>query len=1198
MNKSLFVAVALFSGLSVQAEKAVYQVTASGESGIDLTALGDGYYQDRFAGPSASGEVHVTGEVKYVLEPGGALGIIAQGTDKGYSSTNTVGNLRLWQTGLFDANHAPKVPLTVSGTGGDIDFYDETCILGSDWNEKLVLADCATCLRFDTLIVTGPAGTPFSFDPRCNIRVATATWLGCDGGDVTVNVKSDRYFHTCNVYGTTLHGHRSTPLYLGGIRTSGSAPGYATLNVNGNSSLGYIHFSEGVTAAKSTQAQTGRTNVLSLAGTAYVPNLTRSGPDSVLIRFNGQNAHLDQPGWHASMFNKSNDNDNRGRYVLESVDGGKIVVRISKGVIGDSSVVEFRGDGEVVLECGDSQTTDSKTGLKYSANAKLSNPDGTKILWNQKGKLLLKCSWSNTKGGLFVADANAFPYGAGKCDVEIQENLDVRVAGTDQRFNSLSGGGKIYNSTDNEPTFTVGEHGGDCVFDVTSPTEPVCMYDDNQSNVLSFDNHGFALKKVGAGTMEMRKPLFAGKPLTVDAGKVMVTADVDLSQSAVILAADTELGVEGATLTLGTVVAAETAKFRAGPGGTLVYDPSKATFDLSTLTGNGTIEFVSDVTLTGVASDFHGTVRVTSGTVTVADADAFADDTVCFSVGASGTLSLPSGMNVAVGNLEVRGATLSPGVCYGGTAAEGVTVLAGLAGAGTVYFRAVEATWTAGGGADTSVLNPANWSSGTVPGLYAGNLTATFAAAGAKATFPNREVRIKKLVFTAGRPDFTFEPSGAGSVISLGAGGIAVAVPTAGTFHFTNGVRLAVNGSQTWTAPASTRITLTAPLVDDPDGTVGKITKSDFGELYAFSSNSTFTGDLVLSNGVTYAYGKEPFGPSGRIDIWDAVGQASLHYVKVDSSKNVFQHDSYDNDKTWKRRGLYVEDGDTVQRGVYNCSTCTRFVIGSGHTLYCLGGLVVNYFNGVDNGGSLVVSNSVFSTSAWEGGGDLTLAHPQNSIAKASSCSTKVTLAADRAVWMDSNFFVLKGSNSRIDLCGFENRFCNLQVTENGTLTSSRPGGRLQAMMTDSNYSEWLGKVTGDVTIVKSGAADLLLAGQITSTGSPEVLQGRLEVASGSSWTAATNLVVDAAIDGSAKLAINASGCFSRKATLRLDNGGKFVLGGSSTVQRVRELFVDGQPMPAGRYSRAGGNGTTKLDNLEGDGVLDVTGTGLYLLVR
>ena len=76
MNK-LALAVAVVGVTWVaQAEKSVYQVTTSGESGIDLTALGGGYCQDRFAGPSASGEVHVTGEVKYVLEPGGALGII------------------------------------------------------------------------------------------------------------------------------------------------------------------------------------------------------------------------------------------------------------------------------------------------------------------------------------------------------------------------------------------------------------------------------------------------------------------------------------------------------------------------------------------------------------------------------------------------------------------------------------------------------------------------------------------------------------------------------------------------------------------------------------------------------------------------------------------------------------------------------------------------------------------------------------------------------------------------------------------------------------------------------------------------------------------------------------------------------------------------------------------------------------------
>lgn len=66
MNKqALAVAVAGVTMVAL-AEKCVYQVTTSGESGIDLTALGDGYYQERLAGP-ASGEVCVTGAGSILL---------------------------------------------------------------------------------------------------------------------------------------------------------------------------------------------------------------------------------------------------------------------------------------------------------------------------------------------------------------------------------------------------------------------------------------------------------------------------------------------------------------------------------------------------------------------------------------------------------------------------------------------------------------------------------------------------------------------------------------------------------------------------------------------------------------------------------------------------------------------------------------------------------------------------------------------------------------------------------------------------------------------------------------------------------------------------------------------------------------------------------------------------------------------------
>lgn len=85
------------------------------------------------------------------------------------------------------------------------------------------------------------------------------------------------------------------------------------------------------------------------------------------------------------------------------------------------------------------------------------------------------------------------------------------------------------------------------------------------------------------------------------------------------------------------------------------------------------------------------------------------------------------------------------------------------------------ATWTGNGGAETSVLNPANWGAAdnaTLPDLTSGALEATFPV-GARATVPEQtEVAFKKLVVSSASP-FVLA-GGAGARVRLGSGGLVL----------------------------------------------------------------------------------------------------------------------------------------------------------------------------------------------------------------------------------------------------------------------------------------------------------------------------------------------------------------------------------------------------------------------------------------
>ena len=131
---------------------------------------------------------------------------------------------------------------------------------------------------------------------------------------------------------------------------------------------------------------------------------------------------------------------------------------------------------------------------------------------------------------------------------------------------------------------------------------------------------------------------------------------------------------------------------------------------------------------------------------------------------------------------------------------------------GKVEPASTVATWTANGGSDTSVLNPANWGTAdneTLPDLTTGSLEATFPT-GAKATVPAATtVSFKKVTVTSGS-SFTLASGGEGARMVLGSGGMLLPYSSA---TCTLEVPCVLTTNQTWEVKRNLTVASSANLV-------------------------------------------------------------------------------------------------------------------------------------------------------------------------------------------------------------------------------------------------------------------------------------------------------------------------------------------------------------------------------------------------
>ena len=196
----------------------------------------------------------------------------------------------------------------------------------------------------------------------------------------------------------------------------------------------------------------------------------------------------------------------------------------------------------------------------------------------------------------------------------------------------------------------------------------------------------------------------------------------------------------------------------------------------------------------------------------------------------------------AASTFTLNGDTLAPGVydrhSCDWIAGDGIVVIS----VGAAEPATTVATWTANGGADTSVLNPANWGAAdntTLPDLTTGSLEATFPT-GARATVPEATfVAFKKLTFASGSA-FVLAGGGAGALLQLGSGGISIPA-TAGACTLEVPILLLTN--QTWDVGQALTVAESANLTS----VRASLTRIGNGDFTVLSASNHL--DAVVFNG-------------------------------------------------------------------------------------------------------------------------------------------------------------------------------------------------------------------------------------------------------------------------------------------------------------------------------------------------------------
>ena len=586
---------------------------------------------------------------------------------------------------------------------------------------------------------------------------------------------------------------------------------------------------------------------------------------------------------------------------------------------------------------------------------------------------------------------------------------------------------------------------------------------------------------------------------------------------------------------------------------------------------------------TGAITVSAGTVKFVDGTaapniteLTVASGAAFRMDATS-SVGPAAAVTLGEGAALEIyGDLgftsfKIGTTSYTGGLTYGGrNAARPVdVVLDEIDGTGTIVLpvsepTTVDATWDAGGGADTGISTDANWDGDATPDLVSGETLAHFAA-GTRAT-ASGIVRFKGIDVVpeeSGR-SFRFEGA-AGSRFDLYQGGVSFIGNSPG---YTGVLDLALPirtmAEQTWDFRRGSS-TAAAIYLTNSISSYSSIAHVNFGgdsTIHLGGDNSDFTADFVQTSGTVNVLSENALGSS-----------SSGKYILQNPNKNA--HLNFSGGTFGRAMQLSGMDQSCMSFAANTTTVFTnlisvqqsnvRYAMNAGSRLVVAGGssfanlfipsgsLGVTVFTNVPSAGLnlwMDAGNSVAELGVGTnvlGGSALVAA---SSILKTTVpyalYSGKLTLGV-----------AYTGGGGTLDLCGNDQRLTDLVTSDVDTFTPSQSNAWATAgnprihsdgpgtfHYAGSAARKFFVRFTGQASFSYEPTANVqvTLRGASTSSGELTVKNGTLTFGADGSWTNCTSLTIAGGVlrvprgsTGSGR-SYNA-GTFSRRTSLYVPYG-------------------------------------------------------------
>lgn len=1188
----------------------IYTVTETITSGgIDLTALGPEYRQDAIAGRATGAN-----------EPIAITGRVVHASDLTPQNPFVVSNIT--SSSYFILKDAGLVGVTPVVTRGTATIYFSGTTLTNDSDAANGLYRSYADSQIDNLVVSGTTTPGMMYMTNGTFYVLKNTYIGRDGGVGTL-YSTKRCLGRGNSGGANdkelpyLGQRNSANLYLGSASAKGKGFASGTLHVRNNvASTWNIYFGDANNDLPPDDGQEHYAGEVIVDGSSsylvFLYGYVRGVTDSI-IRFKGGNVR--SYGWGTFLTFSANSSAN---LICQGEGGQPIDLLMNKFSSffswgsGSTGHLILRGASDVYLYGGDGQGQ-SKTytlegGGSYTdtAGGVVIDDPAHRVDWLQTGGLRFRNSGSKVAKILssYFWPSNSWNGGVA---IEYKSDFYVNLLGTSQACNSLMGGGQLTNGVlARTSTIYIGAHGNDCEFDATLK-----------------DGGAIDIVKRGAGTITLKKPI--PYTFTLESGRALIPASSTCSTvGTLVTAAGTSIAIQGRTFAPPAgydMNAADTATFSTVLGGTLeVGGDVDQTVDFSKITGNGILKKTGSGTTTLVnASSFVGEIVVEGGTLAFA-ASTGTNNFSTVTVAAGATLDLASGTRLNANALSVRGVAGATDSLYGAGGGD-ATALDGLTGTGVVYVVPASATWT--GAVDDDPENLANWTGlASADALQTGLLTVNFSASDPSGAWNvARAYSFKGFVFAPDVQSFAFNKSGEAASLAIGASGISMPDNRSASSPLEFRTPLDFTAIHTTLDFGSNVVArFRAPLGGVPNSgqTVFKV---GGGSVYLYSTNSTYDGSVVVSNGYVYAYGNEPFGPvdaSGNSKVYvEGFNGARVYLSNMTSSKNFQLH----NNATY-RTALYSTAHTTnTITGNVRCGDVCKVDVTDGSVLYMDGGYgtasnpSAEYVNWSGNG-LVVFRNKPLYCGSFEAAiRNLRLDCTGNVLTKIFAWSDNrlptydpyngwsgtLTFGCDWALDRPAMGLFSQGI---VDLNGTEQRIGSFRVMGSGKLRSLNGPGTLRLANTTATYDN-VTPSTGDFV----GAVNLIVEGQdtftfgisnrvISATGNVEVASGTLKFCGTASWLGATNVTVSGGT-----LVVPHSQVFDRYSDLYLTAGALQLNEGVN--QKVRYLYLEGSERHArnGRYGALGNTSVpaaNRTARITGPGILNVLGegSGTLLLFR